>query len=61
MSRELKVVREQAKWISGRRGKSGFKVTEAGEGLECSGNSKEGGMVRVGHERGKVASDEVRE
>ena len=54
-------MREQAKWISGRRGKSGFEVTEAGEGLVCSGNSKEGYMVGVGREREKVASDEVRE
>lgn len=33
------MVREQTK--SGRRRKSGFKVTEAGEGLWCSEKSKE--------------------
>ena len=61
LGRELKVVREQAKRISGRRGKRGFKVTEVGEGLVCSGSSKEVYMARVECERRKVASDEVRE
>ena len=57
----MKVVKEQDKWISGRRGKRGFKVTEVGEGLVCSGSSKEAYMARVECENGKVASDEARE
>ena len=61
LGRELKVVREQAKRISGRGGKRGFKVTGVGEGLVCSGSSKEAYTARVEAERGKVASDEVRE
>ena len=46
---------------AGRGGKRGFKVTEVGEGLVCSGRSKEAYTARVEAERGKVASDEVRE
>ena len=61
LGRELKVVREKAKRISGRGGKRGFKVTEVGEGLVCSGSSKEAYTAKVEGERGKVASDEVRE
>lgn len=59
LGRELKAVREQAKRISGRGGKRAFKVTEVGEGLVCSGSSKEAHMARVEGERRKVASDEV--
>lgn len=57
VSRELKVVREQDKWISGRRGDIEFKVMEAGEDPVCSRNRR---SVWPECAREKIVPDEVR-